>query len=91
MADEAIIRRLRELVDEALTRAGQEPLDPSVGTDVFLPDMLDSIVLAGLISLIETEWNFEIDEESIDVDSFADLHSLAALVADNRSAGSNDG
>lgn len=80
MANEVVLSRLRELVDEALMQAGQEPLDPDFDVDVFLPDVLDSVVLMGLLSLIEAEWRLKIDEASIDVDAFSDLRSIAGLV-----------
>ena len=80
MAEQTTVERLRVLVDEALEQAGQDPLDPDIGIDVFLPDVLDSIVLVALISLIEDEWQIEIDETEIDVDNFSDLRSIAQIV-----------
>lgn len=80
----AIVEKLRSLVDEALEQAGQEPLDPAVGDGVFLPDVLDSVVLVALIASIEEEWGIEIDESAIDVDNFSDLRSIARVVEVSR-------
>lgn len=84
METDGTLLRLRALVDEALLQAGRGPLDPSVGVDFVLPDVLESVVMMAFISLIESEFNIEIDETDIDVERFADLHSVAALVNETR-------
>lgn len=79
-----IIPRLRELVDEALAKGGEEPLDPAFEADAFLADVFQSVVFVRLIPLVEKEWSIEIDEDSIELENFETLRSIALLINDVR-------
>lgn len=80
MTEATTVERLRVLLDQSLSHAGQEPLGDDVDEHTFLPDVLDSIVLVGLVSMIEVEWDIEIDESEIELEVFADLASIATFV-----------
>lgn len=81
---EEILPRLRELVDEALAKGGEEPLDPAFEADAFLADVFQSVVFVRLIPLVEKEWNIEIDEDSIELENFETLRSIARLISEIR-------
>lgn len=81
---EEILPRLRELVDEALAKGGEEPLDPAFEADAYLADVFQSVVFVRLIPQVEKEWNIEIDEDSIELENFETLRSIARLISETR-------
>ncbi len=81
MPDAQIIGVLRKLLDEALLATDQEPLGAELETDVFLPDVVDSLVIGTMIVLIEERWDLDVDEEDIDPEVFNSLSSVADFVA----------
>ena len=74
------VDRLRALVIQALTTTDSEVVDEAIDEDTFLLDVMDSVGLTALLSLIEEEWNLELDDDDIDPESFETLTALAGFV-----------
>jgi acyl carrier protein len=75
------VERLTQLIDEARRATDREPLDPPPAADTFLPEVIDSLVLATLIVLIEEEWDFEFADDMIEPEIFETLDALARFVS----------
>jgi acyl carrier protein len=81
MSDIQVMRRLREMVQEALRATeDKEPYEGDITEDLFLPEVLDSVGLAALIVMIENEWALQISDDEIAPDVFEDLRSLSGFV-----------
>jgi acyl carrier protein len=82
LAGDDVTTRLYELTKQAaeLTDAPaiEGPLDP----DLFLPDVLDSIALTTLLTLIEDEWDVAFDDEELEPEMFESLATLSRAVAE---------
>jgi acyl carrier protein len=78
--EDAIVLRLRALVDETLISTDQEPPEGPLQMDAFLPEILDSIALTALIARIEEEWDLEIEDEEIEPAIFENLEVLATFI-----------
>lgn len=76
-----LIERLAGLVQQALTTTGRERLEEPMSASLFLPEVVDSLALAALVDLIETEWDIELDDDELVPETFEDLRSLAELIA----------
>jgi acyl carrier protein len=79
MTEEEIEKRLRVLIDEALLITDNEPLEKDLD-DFLLPEVLDSVGMAALITLVEEEWSFEIEDEEIDADTLETMEGLAMFI-----------
>lgn len=81
MAKEVSIESLRELVVRAteLTDGASEEAQHLGGED-FLPEVLDSIGLTTLVTLIEDEWSFIFDDEGLEPELFESLTVLRQAV-----------
>lgn len=74
-------RELFELIDEALIATDQEPIGHiPEGEELFLPDAIESVTLATLITLIEERFDIEFDDEDLDPEAFETISSIADLV-----------
>jgi len=73
--------RVRQLVAETLNLA---PPDP--GTDLIESGLLDSLALVELLHALETELGVEVPLDSLEIESFRSVETIAELVAGLRSA-----
>ena len=82
MTASGVEARIRELIDEALSITDHEPLEDDLGDDFLLPEVLDSVGMAALITLIEEEWSIEIEDEEIDIETLETVDGIARLVTE---------
>jgi len=75
------VERVRQLVAETLNLA---PPDP--GTDLIESGLLDSLALVELLHALETELGVEVPLDSLEIESFRSVETIAELVAGLRSA-----
>lgn len=78
--DDPVRDRLRALVVRAYEETAEEPSPIQIEGDDFLPDILDSLGFASLVTLIEEEWSMEIADEELDPEVLIDLASLSEFV-----------
>lgn len=72
--------RLRALARQA-AQITSEASSVEIGDDDFLPDILDSLALAALLTMIEEEWSVHIDDAELDPAHFTDVESIAAFIS----------
>lgn len=75
------VERVRQLVAETLNLA---PPDPD--TDLIESGLLDSLALVELLHALETELGVEVPLDSLEIESFRSVETIAELVAGLRSA-----
>ena len=80
------LRELHGLVADALAATNNEPLLEPLGDRDHLPEFLDSLVLAVMVTLIEERWNIVVEDDEMVAETFENLETLAAFV-DGKRAG----
>jgi acyl carrier protein len=71
---------LRELITRAAAATAEEATSFEVEDHDYLPELLDSLGIAALVALIESEWGLVVEDDDLVPAHFTDLNSLTAFV-----------
>jgi hypothetical protein len=77
---DGILERLRELTDQAAKATQVELVPEQVDNQTFLPEVLESLGLAALLTLAEDEWDIKFHDDEITPQLFWRLPSLASAI-----------
>jgi acyl carrier protein len=78
MPDEDVVVRLRRIFEEALNMP-----PPTPETNIIEAGLLDSLALVTLLFEIEREFGLEIPLESLEIEDFSSIDSIALLLANS--------
>jgi acyl carrier protein len=75
MTEQEIIARIQRIFEEAFNVSA-----PAPQTDIIEAGLLDSLALVTLVFEVELEFGMEIPLESLDIENFSTIGSIARLV-----------
>ena len=76
MTDQAIVARVQRIFEEVLSISV-----PTAQTDIIEGELLDSLTLVTLLFEVELEFDLQIPLESLEIDDFRSIESIAEFVA----------
>jgi acyl carrier protein len=76
MPDQTIVFRIQRIFEEVLSISA-----PTPQTDIIEAQLLDSLALVTLLFEVEQEFGLQIPLESLEIDDFRSIESIARFVA----------
>jgi acyl carrier protein len=75
MTEQEIIRRIQRIFEEAFNVSA-----PGPQTDIIEAALVDSLALVALLFEVELQFGIEIPLESLEIDDFRTIESIAGLI-----------